>query len=396
MSMPDSSGAVEITSNTVATFDESNNDLFAPLECLECSTELIYGEARTLEYQHTVTCDRRSCKRNLFSRTPLYACKKCRIAFCAHVIANNDPETLQINACIMILKNFQSCMKSIGEDKTGLDVYQASAFMIAFYGFNGVTTMFALMALIVAIAQVLGCILFIQQLVFDFVKSNDKFCEKQHNTASTILAFCLVVTISGTVQFSGIMSLQQTGLYQLISLYRTPYYSLCDHIVNRHMLIFGYIINKVVMTLTIVGSCTIVFTSDSVIDLVLNSAALYFIIEIDDYLVVFWLYNKIENMMKVYDDDFELQNFLSGTTATNQWENKNFSNISEKWTVKTKHGTYSSIASGSQIMSVNTDTCENKSYRVMLRICFTSHRIIHALIFCFGFLVMPIIVIFCY
>eukprot|EP01083_Nonionella_stella_P025064 69050_1 len=295
-------------------------------KCPKCGGHVLYERTRVLAFDWFVHCN--VSKRHDYRHA--YLCTQCKVAYCIHAITPNQSDR-EIEQIANRLKELKRRLHLISESESGLDAYQAAALCPMLHGF-GIIRWDILGILVIAIAQILGCILFIKQLIDDYVASHDAWCVKEHNVAETILAMALTVVAVGTVQFSSVLKIHRssTTIYMLIkSVYRTPCYSICDHLINRYTLIFGWSVNYIVMTLTIIGSITIIYTANSVVDLVLNSAALYFVIELDNMYVVFFRYAHLRTHLKVYP--LTAQNMMTqGHRVTNAMDPSELESIVEK------------------------------------------------------------------
>ena len=267
-----------------------------------CSRDLIYNEHRAHAALNYIHCANKACSRGLGKKTLF--CYHCKIAYCRHIVPDTVFDQYRLR---MGLSQLLERLEDIATSRSGLDIYQACAILKVLDSVGDLSRArfgISILAPITAIVQVLGCCMFIIQLINDRRELSDKFCDPTHSFFKKVLAASLVITVVGTVQFSSIMAHSKQGLYPLVnSVYRTRYSYIADRMATRSMVMFGYIVNYLCMTLTMIGSSVIVYTADSVSNLLLNSAALLFLVEIDDYFVPFWVYYKLESFVKCFKDD---------------------------------------------------------------------------------------------
>merc|ERR1719229_501930 len=76
--------------------------------------------------------------------------------------------------------------------------------------------------------------------------------------------------------------------------------------VNKVWLRIGFTVNLFVSIIAVFGSFLVIFFTDNSLDMVLNSVALFFIIELDDLLVKNSDYDRIEEYITKYGNDKDL------------------------------------------------------------------------------------------
>merc|ERR1739842_113173 len=74
--------------------------------------------------------------------------------------------------------------------------------------------------------------------------------------------------------------------------------------VSTGLIAFGMVLNCVIVLTAWIASFLILYLAENPIDMVLNSLALYFIVDIDDEAVYFGDYKKLANWIEVEYDDF--------------------------------------------------------------------------------------------
>eukprot|EP01083_Nonionella_stella_P073329 198199_1 len=177
------------------------------------------------------------------------------------------------------------------------DVYQVLAFESTLVERDIVTLwqyrLKCLKGFLCSITQVFGIIVVLYQLLSDGMDNKGICNEFDTNTAHmNILAFCLSTYLSYTTvkQLSA-----KKGLYQYIPL-RGYDVTWLDH----GWLYYGFVVNTVASICAVWGSFGIIFYSENAIDMVLNSVALFFLVELDDLLVNDEDYEEFEKSMNEF------------------------------------------------------------------------------------------------
>ena len=384
----------------------------APIQSIQCpqpscSQELIWEERRALCALNYINCGSFICSKGALQKA--FFCENCKIAYCRHIVPDTEFDEYQLR---MGLSQLLDRLEDIATSRSGLDVYQAAAILkcLDSVGRPGIFRFAASFgAVIAAIVQVLGCCMFIIQLIKDRMEVSDKFCDPTHNFFGKLLAASLVITVVGTVQFSSIMAHSEQGLYPLVvTVYDTPYSYIADRLATRSMVMFGYIVNFLCMTLTMIGSAVIVYTADSVPNLLLNSAALLFLVEIDDYFVTFWIYKKLESFVDCFKEDMKQ---MDGREIQHIQEPENvFDSLpNDDGDDGKKMNEWQCIEWRAPIVP-NLQKVLNGQYAVDFHPCFCNSprcssvfkrlkfwlNLFHNIIFCFAFFGMPILLFVCY
>ena len=119
-----------------------------------------------------------------------------------------------------------------------------------------------------------------------------------------ILSFFLSTYLSYTT----IRELSDTkGFYAYILLkgFNAPW-------IDHGWLYFGFVVNTVAAVTAVWGSFFIIFWSDHAVEMVLNSVALFFLVDLDDLLVDDRDYAKIKEQLGLEEEEFKKRNKPTG------------------------------------------------------------------------------------
>eukprot|EP01084_Bolivina_argentea_P257547 433942_1 len=184
-----------------------------------------------------------------------------------------------------------------------LDIYQMCAWMSYQDSIPTTKKYFYYFKAIVCFAiQVPGLIIFIYSQLFNIIFSENGIglCSMRSSTDSNlvhILSVMFAVYIS--VKLGGIVSdVGKRGLYNM------NFWSgmNCPPFCSRHWVFFGGYTNITTILFSIYGSYLVLYVSDDILDVILNSIALFFIAEVDDFMldkadyqrVQVWFQNKYD------------------------------------------------------------------------------------------------------
>ena len=101
--------------------------------------------------------------------------------------------------------------------------------------------------------------------------------------------------------YNEILNLKTRGLYSWGT--KQPCF------VSKVWIIYGLVLNLIVILTAWFASIIILYLSNDVLDMLLNSLALYFIVDVDDQAVYFNDFKQIQYWLSVYYDDFVDQRF---------------------------------------------------------------------------------------
>ena len=150
----------------------------------------------------------------------------------------------------------------------------------------------------------MGVVLY--QLTKDGMAEKD-FCGNDSPDYMRILSFLLSTYLSYTT----IRELSDTkGMYAYILLkgFNAPW-------IDHGWLYFGFVVNTVAAVTAVWGSFFIIFWTEHAVDMVLNSVALFFLVELDDLLVDGRDYDKIETEL-LDEEAFEKRRKPTGRMKT--------------------------------------------------------------------------------
>ena len=184
--------------------------------------------------------------------------------------------------------------REAGEDET-LDIYQICAFLSYdpsasirkrwYYYFK---------AFMCFVIQIAGLIIFIYIQV-DNILGDKGLCamstaDERNAQLTQVLAIFLAIYIS--LKMGGlIIDLGSKGLYTM------DFYTAnnCPPFINKYWVLFGGWINIGALLLSVYGSYIVLYISDDILDVILNSVALFFMLDVDDYILDSADYQYIED-----------------------------------------------------------------------------------------------------
>eukprot|EP01084_Bolivina_argentea_P251799 422464_1 len=188
------------------------------------------------------------------------------------------------------------------EDNDGLDIYQITAFL-RFYSDTDEQCLtwkyifYCFKSLVCASIQTIGMGAFIYNVVIN--QERELVCSTEAPIELRILATLFSTYIS--LQMVGqIRVLKNDGLYENIA-FSPPF-------VASEWLYIGLYCNFFSLLGAIYGSFIIIYVADSSLDIVLNSIALYFIMDLDNLMIDHFDYLRVKNWMKkkfVFEEHFD-------------------------------------------------------------------------------------------
>ena len=186
-------------------------------------------------------------------------------------------------------------LKSWVNDQTDLDFYQ---FIAIRYATRTVSMLDFYRVIALVCLQEWAVLYVLNQEISELKSSNEwhvkGWCDTSGRIDGRQLATVLSVFVSMTF-YNEILNLRTRGLY---SWTEQPCF------VSKYWIALGMLLNCVVVLTAWVSSVLILYLADNPLDMVLNSLALYFIVELDDEFVYFGDYKKLANWIEVEYDDF--------------------------------------------------------------------------------------------
>eukprot|EP01084_Bolivina_argentea_P081504 147573_1 len=158
-----------------------------------------------------------------------------------------------------------------------------------------------LRAIICAILQLPAIIFIIYQLI---VASDKEWCNIDDVSVEDIFLKFFAFGFSAYVSAYITLNTQEMGYMGMYCVYVSDFWNL-PWFLSGHWLRFGAYYNILVLYCAILGSFVIIFFAENSIDLVLNSVALFFVTEMDDFLVGHFDYRRIEIFMDQFEFDEE-------------------------------------------------------------------------------------------
>eukprot|EP00483_Globobulimina_turgida_P013745 UN13771 len=153
-------------------------------------------------------------------------------------------------------------------------------------------------AICCAIFQTVGII----ALIYNEITNSDKdFCEMGSDwapkTIATVASFYIALTMFGMIQH-----VDEQGLYEIEA------WAMKDMVpfIQPKWWYLGYNANCFALVGAVYGSIIVIYLSPSALEVVLNSVALFFIIELDDLMVDEYDYKRIR---KYFDQQYDPKQF---------------------------------------------------------------------------------------
>ena len=200
---------------------------------------------------------------------------------------------------IYIIEHIRSCCI----DKTDLDIYCVVSFT-SFHD-NKIHFLITLFRMIICFFTQLGGMVIVLESELEEWEEY-RFCEQGESKFEyAIMSFFFTIVV-GIMGFEELLKLQNTGLYKTncITLSNFPYET-C----NVFYCQFGRIINGIVILLVLYSSYILIYYTLNPLDLVLNSVAVFFILEIDQYFVTRRDYENILKYIENYENEIKEENY---------------------------------------------------------------------------------------
>ena len=170
-------------------------------------------------------------------------------------------------------------------NRDDIDIYQMCAFLYLNEDSKRKRYFYYLKAFICALIQTVGITIYFVSIVQDTLfDENDKLeiCDSDvlANFDLRFLSFLL----------AGYISCKIGGLLRSISdksLYHMNFWTFetCPPFVAPHWILFGGWVNVYALSISVLSSYCVIFASETMLDVFLNSVALFFVIEVDDFML---------------------------------------------------------------------------------------------------------------
>eukprot|EP01084_Bolivina_argentea_P161298 280810_1 len=207
--------------------------------------------------------------------------------------------------------------KENAQDNEELDVYQVAAFMKYYHPNDRWSSLkyclFLFKMLIVALLQTVGMVAFLWFVVTDNFKESGKIkveCSTHANPAlrivATLFSFYISLYIIGLLQEQ-----RREGLYE--------HAAYLPKFLANEWVYLGLYCNFFTLLAATWGSFLLIYTAETTLDIVLNSVALYFIVEIDNLLVTHFDSERIADWM---ENEFEFRDWFD-----DDWYNETEGNV---------------------------------------------------------------------
>lgn len=196
-----------------------------------------------------------------------------------------------------------------------LDIYQVCAWLsmvnIVHHSDISIRTKYThyLKAILCASIQIIGLGMFIYTK-FDAMIKDRGLClfdglwtlsNHDHVALTQVLSVMFAIYIS--FKMGGlIIDISSKGLYTM-NLYTMKN---CPPFINKYWVLTGKYINIIALLLAIYGSYIVLYTTDDILDVILNSVALFFILEVDDYILDSTDYQRIQEW---FEKDYDVTNY---------------------------------------------------------------------------------------
>eukprot|EP01084_Bolivina_argentea_P297942 513371_1 len=192
------------------------------------------------------------------------------------------------------------------DDKENIDFYQLAAFR-PYSTKSTKKYRTIILAIICIITQITGMTIILMEVIGDGIQ-NKTFCNK-NPIQYKILAFGLSALI-GYISMDAVLKVEK-GMYSSMSrkeYLEKPLTRMCSgwkfqelEWISNFWLEIGKWTNRIVTISSVVGSFMVIFFSETGFDMVLNSVALFFLIELDDMLLTQKSYNEMKQWFSKWD-----------------------------------------------------------------------------------------------
>jgi len=201
-------------------------------------------------------------------------------------------------------------MTEIGDDRDGLDIFQLCAFRAKYQKHLIINTTddynndlewqyfgTFIRAFITGLTQFVAMIAVTYAQMLDGLDMKPKFCAGEGDVVNRILVFCFSAYIS-LILLRSVNSIDEQGLYKIAKL--DDWTDIDIRYLDFKWVRGGRLINSFVLLVGIWASWLIIFYSDEAIDIILNSLAVFFIVELDDALVDGTDYDQWDEFLENY------------------------------------------------------------------------------------------------
>eukprot|EP01084_Bolivina_argentea_P144844 254034_1 len=149
--------------------------------------------------------------------------------------------------------------------------------------------------------QTVVLVIFIYDLIAEKVKTNS-FCRISGIELLRVKIVAIVAAAYISFMIGGTMkNLDHQGLYEI----RAKTFEDCPPFINARWVYMGLYSNFMALFIAFYGSYLVIYFSETSFDIVFNCVAIFFALEIDDFLVDHWDYDFINQWLKEYHEGYD-------------------------------------------------------------------------------------------
>ena len=196
-------------------------------------------------------------------------------------------------------------LKECAEDGDHLDIYQITAFRCMTRNNNLGYYQIIFKAILAMFTQIIGMFVVLWQEMNQGWQIKNHWCDSDDPIHFKVMSFLFCITII-VFSYEGFITFRYNGMYRI---HHLTFENKPDCI-NPYWISIGRYINTFVMLMVLYGSVFLVYFSEFATDIVLNSVAMFFMLELDDLLVNEQDYKDFRRYLQKYKHkkDYQISN----------------------------------------------------------------------------------------